>query len=101
MGVTFKRRGVKYDASVQDRIRQKIADAQVANTLIAHVKGSAKLEASQVTAAIALLRKVVPDLQSAEMTIDHAQPFAVLPAQIESSEAWEDAFAPGKLEVKH
>jgi hypothetical protein len=98
MGVSFKRRGVKYDATVQDRIRQKIADAEVAKGLIAHYKGELNLSPTQVTVGLALLKKVVPDLQSSELTIEHAQPFAVLPAVMEGETSWEQAFTPGKTE---
>ena len=46
--------------------RSKIANSQVLNRLITHVTGSPILEPSQVTAAVALLKKVMPDLQSVE-----------------------------------
>jgi hypothetical protein len=41
-----------------------------------------------------VLRKVLPDLSAQELTVENAQPFAVLPAQIEDADAWSDTFKP-------
>jgi hypothetical protein len=46
--------------------RSKIANSQVLNRLLAYVEGdeNVKMEAGQVTAALGLLKKVLPDLQT-------------------------------------
>lgn len=46
----------------QEAIREKIRSSQLVNSLENHVFGKKKLEASQVTAALGLLKKTVPDL---------------------------------------
>ena len=48
--------------------RHKIANSNILNCLIGHVEGKRRMEASQVTAALGLLRKVMPDLSASEIT---------------------------------
>jgi hypothetical protein len=54
------------DPDAAERIRQRVLSSGIANALIAHAKGEKELSNSQVTAGIALLRKVVPDLSAVE-----------------------------------
>ena len=50
-------------------MRKRIEASQVANRLMDHVDNDGDLlTTSQVTAAIALLRKVMPDLKATEIT---------------------------------
>lgn len=49
-----------------DEHRTKIANSQILNRLISYVEGKVQLEASQVTAGVALLKKVLPDLSSVD-----------------------------------
>lgn len=51
----------------QDSVRQKIQATQIVNALQNHVFGKKKLEPSQVTAGLGLLKKCVPDLTSTEL----------------------------------
>lgn len=44
--------------------RSKIRNSQILNRLVGHVEGTVMLEASQVTAGLGLLKKVLPDLQT-------------------------------------
>ena len=46
--------------------RTKIANSKILNRLIGHVEGDVELSATQVTAALGLLKKVMPDLASTE-----------------------------------
>lgn len=50
---------------MDDSHRTKIANSQILNRLIGHVEGKVELSSTQVTAGIALLRKVMPDLTEA------------------------------------
>jgi hypothetical protein len=43
-------------------VRQRIRTSQLVNRLTAHVDGEVELTATQVTAALGLLRKSLPDL---------------------------------------
>lgn len=42
--------------------RVKIQNSNILNALIEHVEGQREMSASQVTAGVALLRKIMPDL---------------------------------------
>ena len=44
--------------------RAKIKNSNILNALIEHVEGSREMSATQVSAGLGLLRKVMPDLAS-------------------------------------
>jgi hypothetical protein len=50
--------------------RVKIQNSNILNALIEHVEGKREMSSTQVTAAIALMRKVMPDLQAMEIQAD-------------------------------
>jgi hypothetical protein len=52
---------------MDDSHRVKIANSNVLNALIEHVVGQREMSSTQVTAGVALLKKVLPDLQSVEL----------------------------------
>lgn len=52
----------------QSMVREKIRASQLVNALENHVLKNKKMESSQVTAALGLLKKCVPDLSSTELT---------------------------------
>lgn len=52
-----------------DAHREKIANSNVLTALINHVEGRLEMQASQVTAALGLLRKVLPDLAASDSTV--------------------------------
>ncbi len=49
---------------MSDEHRVKIQNSNILNALIEHVDGKREMSASQVTAGVALLRKVLPDLNT-------------------------------------
>jgi hypothetical protein len=49
-----------------EKVRRRIQTSQIVNRLTEHVLGEAKMSATQVTAALGLLRKTVPDLSAME-----------------------------------
>lgn len=53
--------------------RVKIQNSNILNALIEHIEGNREMSSTQVTAAIALMRKVMPDLSSVDMSgeVDH------------------------------
>ena len=63
-----KRRGHRLDPRHDTFTRSKIQTSQILNRLIAHVNGKIRMEATQVRAAEVLLRKVLPDLASVELS---------------------------------
>lgn len=54
-----------------DETRAKIQASQLINRLTDHVLGSVDMKPTQVTAALGLLKKAVPDLQSIDMRAEH------------------------------
>jgi hypothetical protein len=50
--------------------RQKIQTSMLINRLQSHVNGTVKLDATQVTAALGLLKKTAPDLSSVALGQD-------------------------------
>jgi hypothetical protein len=57
-------KGRKPGFIMSDAHRVKIQNSNILNALIEHVEGKRDMAASQVTAGIALLRKVLPDMQA-------------------------------------
>jgi hypothetical protein len=76
--------------------RVKIQNSNILNALIEHVDGRRDMSASQVTAGIALLKKVLPDLASVEhsggieMLDPNKLPDAALAAIIAADQGDED-----------
>ena len=63
-------KGVRLNPKHDERTRAKIQTSQIINRLEKFVKGDVELNAAQVTAALGLLRKTLPDLSSVEMTAE-------------------------------
>lgn len=53
-----------------EQTRAKIQAAQLINRLQGCVFGKVEMTSTQVTAALALLKKVLPDLKQEEVTVD-------------------------------
>lgn len=64
-----KNRGT-LDKPWDDKVRVKIQTSMLVNRLTKFVKGEVKMEAPQVTAALGLLKKSLPDLSSIEAKHD-------------------------------
>jgi hypothetical protein len=60
--------------SIADAIRARIKGAQIAEKLAKHILEGEEMSKSQVTAGLGLLKKVVPDLSSTELTGDPDKP---------------------------
>ncbi len=58
----------------QDEVREKIRASQLVNRLEDHVLGEVEMTSTQVSAALGLLKKCVPDLQATELTGDPDAP---------------------------
>jgi hypothetical protein len=69
---------IKHD----DRTREKIKASQLINFLQNHVLSNAPATKTQISAALGLLKKVVPDLQAVQhsggMTISHEEALSAL-----------------------
>ena len=67
-------RGRQPGFRMSDEHRVKIQNSNVLNALIEHATGARDMSASQVTAGVALLRKVMPDLQAVTVGGDEDNP---------------------------
>lgn len=70
-------RGRKPGFVLSDAHRVKIQNSNILNALVEHVEGKREMSATQVSAGVALLRKVMPDLQSMALTGDEDNPVHV------------------------
>ena len=70
-------RGRKPGFRMSDEHRVKIQNSNILNALIEHVSGTRDMSSSQVTAGIALMKKVLPDLSAVEMSGDAENPLAI------------------------
>ena len=68
----------KANFRLSDEHRTKIANSQILNRLIGHIEGSVDMSPTQVTAGVALLRKVLPDLSQATITGDDENPLRLV-----------------------
>jgi len=70
--------------------RAKIQAAYLINRLTDFVSGKVELSSAQVTAALGLLKKTTPDLQSVEHSGDVSTTYvARLPAPVATVEEWQ------------
>lgn len=71
-------RGRKAGFRMSDEHRTKIANSQILKRLIDHVEGKVEMSASQVTAGLGLLKKVMPDLSHTEHTGEDGGPIQTM-----------------------
>ena len=62
---------------MSDEHRVKIQNSNILNALLEHVDGKREMTSTQVTAGIALMKKVMPDLQAITLTGDPDSPVAI------------------------
>ena len=60
-----------------DEHRSKIANSQILNALVGHAEGKRKMSATQVTAGLGLLKKVMPDLATTTLEGNPENPVIV------------------------
>lgn len=82
---------------MSDEHRVKIQNSNILNALIEHAEGSRPMSATQVSAALGLLRKVMPDLAAVEHSgeVEHNY-IARLPAPVADMTEWQKRYAPPK-----
>lgn len=88
-------RGRKPGFKMTDEHRAKIQNSNILNALIEHVEGKREMSASQVSAGLGLLRKVMPDLSSAEIKSESTVRYvARMPAKADDSTTWQQQHSP-------
>jgi hypothetical protein len=62
-----------------EEVKLKIKTSQIVNRLTAYIFGEIELSKTQVNAALGLLKKTLPDLQSVDQTVkgDAAHPLVI------------------------
>lgn len=71
-------RGRKPGFKMSDEHRVKIQNSNILNALIEHVEGVREMSSTQVTAGVALMKKVLPDMSTTTVTGDEDNPLEVI-----------------------
>lgn len=74
-------RGRKPGFVMSDAHRVKIQNSNILNALIEHVEGKREMSSTQVTAGVALLKKVLPDMQSLQHSGADGGPIEIVSKQ--------------------
>lgn len=78
-----------------ENTKAKIQASQLVNRLQDHILGKVDMPASAVSAALGLLRKVMPDLSSAEIKSETVHRYvARVPEKAQTPEAWQQQHSP-------
>lgn len=79
--------------------RVKIQNSNILNALIEHVEGKRDMSATQVSAGVALLRKVLPDLSQTDNTTEVVHRYvARLPDKAGTTDEWQKQHAPTTIQ---
>jgi hypothetical protein len=87
--------GVRLNPAHDERTRARIQTTQLLKRLQEFVNSKVELSPAQVTAALGLLRKTMPDLAAVEHSGEVKQTFAVSP-ELPTMEEWEAEFGTPK-----
>ena len=92
------KKGYNRPGFLTDEHRGKIASSNILNALIEHVSGSREMTATQVSAGIALLKKVMPDLSAIDHSGEVTTPYVMrAPMPADTAEAWEKDNSPATI----
>ncbi len=69
-GMHKERQDYRFGTEYQAKLRAKIKTGMILGALADHVEGKKEMSSTQIQAAVALLRKAMPDLQSTEIKQD-------------------------------
>lgn len=75
-----------------ENTRAKIQTTQIIKRLMGHVLGEIKLEPSQITAALGLLKKTLPDLSALEVSGEIEQTHKVISSEPLNESEWESQY---------
>lgn len=74
-------RGRKPGFVMSEEHRVKIQNSNILNALIEHVNGKREMSASQVSAGVALMKKILPDLQAVQLSGKDGGPIEIVSKQ--------------------
>ena len=69
------KKGPSFQMSNDHRV--KIQNSNILNALIEHAEGVREMSASQVSAGLGLLKKIMPDLAAMQHSTDAENPFTI------------------------
>lgn len=93
------KRGRPAGFQMGDEHRLKIKNSNILNALIEHIEGRREMSATQVSAGLGLLRKVMPDLSQADNTTEVTHRYvARLPEKAEDATSWQQQHAPTTMQ---
>ncbi len=103
---TAQRKGRSAPARIkkthQDLVRQKIRGTLLILRLQKFVMGKIEMDRTQVTAALGLLNKVLPDLKALEVSGEvESRSYVVAPEEAKTIEAWQAKHAPKPSTIEH
>lgn len=87
-----KTKGTK-DRPWDEKTRERIKTSMIINRLVDHILGKVDMVPSQVTAALGLLKKTMPDLQSTEIKGDITNNHYVVSSEPLSEDEWEKQYS--------
>ena len=77
---------------LSENTRKRIQTTMIAERLTKHVLGDVEMTATQVTAALGLLRKTLPDLQQQEIKAEVNQKTRVVSNEPLTEDEWSDQY---------
>ncbi len=88
-------RGRRPGFRMSDEHRVKIQNSNILNALIEHIEGRREMSATQVSAGLGLLKKVMPDLSAADNTTEVVHRYvARLPEKATDADTWQKQHSP-------
>lgn len=79
--------------------RNKIRNSNILNALIEHATGAREMSSTQVSAALGLLKKIMPDLSSAEVKTETTHRYvARVPDKAPTGKAWQQQHTPKQIQ---
>jgi hypothetical protein len=91
------KRGRTAGFEMSDAHRVKIQNSNILNALIEHTEGKREMSATQVSAGLGLLKKIMPDLSAAEIKSEHIHRYvARLPEKSANADTWQQQHAPNQ-----
>lgn len=88
-------RGRKPGFQMGEEHRLKIQNSNILSVLLDHVEGKREMSATQVSAGLGLLRKVMPDLSSAEIKSESVVRYvARVPDKATTPDKWQQQHEP-------
>lgn len=95
-------RGRKPGFAMSDEHRVKIQNSNILNALVEHVEGKREMSATQVSAGIALLRKVLPDMTAIEHSGEIVTSKVIrAPALATTAQTWAEQHVPEQHRTEH